>query len=101
MSKIAHEKALERYPEDYAYSRLDDDAVDYTEIDGDGVKWMKVDTNKTAREGYTKGYNQAMSDIKRYVRELIGKQEKMMGALHADIGLYTILGHIVLMEEER
>mgnify|MGYP007133702410 CR=1 FL=1 len=101
MSRIAEQRSLAEYPEDYAYSRLDDDDTDYTEIDGDGVKWLKIDANRTIREGYAKGYSHALDDIKLYVKQVIGEQENRAGALHADIGLYTILGHIVLMEEER
>lgn len=58
--KQIEEKALEAYPESFAWSRCDENSETYTEIDGDGIKWLKVDRNKTYREGYIK----AIKDIK-------------------------------------
>lgn len=48
------EKALKIYPENFAWVRCDEDSETYTEIDADGIKWLKVDANKTYREGYIK-----------------------------------------------
>jgi len=63
MSKIAEQKALEAYPEDYAYVKCDNEDTNYTEIDDEGTKWLKIDSNKEFRAVYTKGYDQAMQDF--------------------------------------
>lgn len=63
MSKIAEKKALKEYPKDYAYAKCDEDETNYCEIDSDGIKWLKVDINKTNRDCYIKGYDQAMQDF--------------------------------------
>ena len=83
MSKIAEQKALEAYPEKW-----------YRDCDGDS--W---DANEKLRKGYIKGYDKAMKDIKQYVEELIKHEEKEWGERNVDFGLYTILGHIVKIEE--
>ena len=48
MSKIAEQKALEEYPKETYYDR---DVCDY------------IDVNATRRDGYIKGYDQAMQDM--------------------------------------
>ena len=63
MSKIAEQKALEAYPEDYVYVKCDNEDTNYTEIDDEGTKWLKVDSNKEFRDVYTKCYDQAMQDF--------------------------------------
>lgn len=85
MSKISEQKALEGYPKETYYDR---DVCDY------------VDVNATRRDGYIKGYDQALCDIKQRIKEIIEHQEKEYGKPNVDIGLYTILGHIVEIEEE-
>lgn len=54
---------------------------------------MDKDTN------YTKGYKDALSYIKKRVEGVIDYQEKNWGKDAVDIGLYTILGHIIIAEE--
>lgn len=64
MSKISEQKALEAYPEDYAWCKCDDDEeVNYTEIDDEGTKWLKVDCNEEFRTVYIRCYDQAMQDF--------------------------------------
>ena len=48
MSKISEQKALEEYPKETYYDR---DVCDY------------IDVNATRRDGYIKGYDQAMQDF--------------------------------------
>ena len=48
MSKISEQKALEEYPKETYYDR---DVCDY------------VDVNATRRDGFIKGYDQAMKDF--------------------------------------
>lgn len=48
MNKISEQKALEEYPKETYYDR---DVCDY------------VDVNATRRDGYIKGYEQAMQDF--------------------------------------
>ena len=67
MSKISEQKALEAYPEDYAYVKCDNEDTNYTEIDDEGTKWLKVDFNKEFRTVYTKCYDQAMQDFKELI----------------------------------
>ena len=84
--KISEEKALEEYPIDII---PDDDTMGFT----------SSDRNEVIRLGYIKGYDQALCDIKQRVKEIIEHQEKEWGKPNVDIGLYTILGHIVEKEE--
>ena len=83
MSKIAEQKALESYPPEYEQEDFDE-------------TW---DMNLQYREPYIEGYDQALSDIKQRVKEIIEHQEKEWGKPNVDIGLYTILGYIVEKEE--
>lgn len=82
MSKIAEKKALEAYP------------ILFSERNG------YDNTFKDRRESYIKGYDQALCDIKQRIKEIIEHQEKEWGKSNVDIGLYTILGHIVETEED-
>jgi hypothetical protein len=84
MSKIAEQKAWQEYP-----IPLDNDPF---------ISKGFIDEKR--REGYIVGYSQALSDIKQRVKEIINNQEKEWGKPNVDIGLYTILGHIVETEEE-
>lgn len=84
MSKIAEQKALEAYPICNCYNEQ---------------CMMQEDVNIESRTGYEEGYDQALCDIKQRVKEIINNQEKEWGVSNVDIGLYTILGHIVEMEE--
>ena len=94
MSKIAEQKALEAYPEHrvtrygplYAYDGTDTPS--------------EYDENIVTRKAFIEGYDQALCDIKQRIKEIIGHQEKEWGKSNVDIGLYTILGHIVEKEEE-
>ena len=83
-SKIAEQKALEAYPPEYEQEDFDE-------------TW---DMNTQYREPYIQGYDQALCDIKKRVIEIIDYQKKEWFETNADIGLYTILGHIVELEEE-
>lgn len=74
MSKISEQKALEAYPEDYAYVKCDNEDTNYTEIDDEGTKWLKVDFNKEFRTVYTKCYDQAMQDFMEKACEWLSKQ---------------------------
>jgi len=87
MSKIAEQKALEEYLIDII---PDDDTMGFT----------SSDRNEVIRLGYIKGYDQALCDIKQRIKEAIEHQEKEWGKHNVDIGLFTILGHIVETEEE-
>lgn len=82
MSKIAEQKALKAYP------------ILFSERNG------YDSTFKDRIESYTKGYDQALCDIKQRIKEIIEHQEKEWGKSNVDIGLYTILGHIVETEED-
>lgn len=77
MSKIAEQKSLEAYP-NALIGNLDN----------------------LKKDGFIKGYDQALCDIKQRVKEIIEHQEKEYGKPNVDIGLYTVLGHIVEIEEE-
>lgn len=79
MSKISEQKALEAYP-------ITNDMTDFQ--------------RQYERYAYLKGYDQALCDIKQRIKEIIEHQEKEWGKSNVDIGLYTILGHIVETEEE-
>lgn len=83
MSKIAEQKALEAYP---------------TPLDNSPFV-SKGFIDEKRREGYIVGYDQAMQDIKQYVEELIRHEEEEWGEHNVDFGLYTILGHVVKIEE--
>lgn len=86
MSKVAEQKALEEYP---IAIIPDDDTMGFT----------SSDRNEIIRFGYINGYDQALCDIKQRIIEIINNQKKEWLLTDADIGLYTILGHIVEMEE--
>ena len=68
---IVGQKALEAYPKDYAYTKCDEDETNYSEIDADGIKWLKVDINKTNRVCYIKGYDQATKDVLEWLEKNI------------------------------
>lgn len=87
MSKISEQKALEAYPEVNPPYRTNIEAQVNVE-------------HAYKREGYIRGYDQALCDIKQRIKEIIEHQEKEWGKSNVDIGLYTILGHIVETEEE-
>lgn len=77
MSKIAEKKAGGAYP-----------------------KALIGNLDNLKKDGFIKGYDQALCDIKQRIKEIIEHQEKEWGESNVDIGLYTILGHIVEKEEE-
>ena len=58
MSKISEQKAIELYPENKSYYRIEG--------------W--IDVNKEERVGYIKGYDQAMQDFLEKACEWLSKQ---------------------------
>lgn len=93
MSKISEQKALGAYPK---MSRISET---HRVIPADNKSHRFGDANEENREAFIKGYDQAMQDIKQYVEKLIRHEEKELGEHNVDFGLYTILGHIVKIEE--
>lgn len=86
MSKIAEKKALEEYPKiNHPYN---------TDVE------KEIDAKRAYyRTSYIVGYDDALADIKQYVQTMINTQKKEWGAPNVDLGLYTILGYIVEIEE--
>ena len=62
--KQIEERALEAYPEDFAWVKCDENSKTYTEIDCNGIKWLKVDKNKTYRDGYIKALKEVETETK-------------------------------------
>ena len=90
--KISEKKALEAYP-------IKIDRIYYGLPLINGAEPFTDDVNIHQRNAYIKGYDKAMQDIKQYVEELIRHEEKEWGEHNVDFGLYTIIGHIVEIEE--
>lgn len=75
MSKIAEQKALETYPEIEGSE---------TYFDRDYICTKPIDLNKQRRQGYIKGYEQAMQDFLDKAEEFFNKElfTRFNGAEH-------------------